>query len=369
MLRDIRRRSRKVVQSDEALGEALGMHPRSVRRYMLELAGRGLVLRVYNGGRGARCITYVGHGAAAHASEHAPAWGKTFGTLRKGRAAIARSSSAYPDRSVRVTDDHSLSDLRGSERNHRAGNEPAGEPTAIALEPAPKSSAPPAPLSGGGNLAPASPLASPPSPLPPPTLAEPACPTDVPPGPRRGRKEKGQMGVGSGQPPPRPRAWNTHPQIWRAAWGMWRTRYQLRFGEHPLAHDGDALAMHALIAAALFAAAQNEGEALRYLAWWLGKYVRDRRPFGAHPNELRALWRLARSATRNSYGRPPASWTPKTQAELEAELAARAAPKAEPTAGGPAPAPAPAKNLSAAERALAALDASKHGPIPPRPRQ
>lgn len=316
-----RREHRLVNPSVQTLADAIGRTPRTVQRALAALSADGMVVRVYNGGRGRQAIYYLGARALEMAGEHPaadvpPLWDleadrttvrgeksyqarlKVFGSLRLGRVAASRKG----DRFVTLTaPTHYREDLE----NHSTGDGAAGGAASVA-DATPKDVTPPTPPSGGtvadwtapaGDVPPDDDRAA---------MAlgalEPAPhgPSHVPPSPPKGARKKARQGRGSGGAA---RCWERFPALWRAAFGLWRHYHRAARRPEPEPDNlRDARAMSGLIAAALFATGQQPEESLRYLAWGFWRAVRDDRLGGGG----RALWEIRKY--RPEYGYPPFSF-------------------------------------------------------------
>ena len=327
-----RMQRRRIDPSVETLARLLQTSPRTVQRHLAELSRAGLVTRVYNGGRARRCIYYVGKRVAELALE-APSWeapckrknreGGALGSLRLGRVALSRKD----DKNVILKPLHSSS-VERSDRDQKVGGPIAGGSVAPLSQV--WSDSPPTPPSGGTDeleRGPTRPLAG--------------SQTHAPPTPLGARKSPGGK---QSNPRARARTWDRQPELWRAAWGLWRDLHQA-FRRRELVPDiRDAVAMAGLIDQALFATRQNFDEALRYLGWGFRRHLRFR------PDE--PLWRLRR--IRNEYGFPPRGWVIPTREDLARLISNRGASE-----GGGAPnnnAPAAPSNGA---RARAFLDSLK----------
>ena len=144
-----------VVPSVRSIGEAIGVTGRTVRRALTELRARGLVVGVYNGGRGRRTIYYAGP-AAARIVGDLPRWehshqraGKTiltFGGLRLGRTALKRQGKQ--DKSAILTAPISSHGEGSSDR--QAATPPVSEALPASMPPG-KREPPPRPPPRGGD--------------------------------------------------------------------------------------------------------------------------------------------------------------------------------------------------------------------------
>jgi hypothetical protein len=299
---DWRQRKRLVNPSVANMAGMLQRTERTVQRHLRELEAAGDVLRVYNGGRGKQCVYYLGNAARAHA-EKDPLWAPETrkGALRLGRRALSRKG----DTRITLNGFHSL--------DHREGSEIIGgrAETGVASRPACDAAPPTPPMGGPGSAetttaAPSSSSTAAPAPTP---IAGPTSP----PNPPRGGKTSGRKGS-------RAPAWIRHPALWRAVWGVWRLAYVRRFGTQPPPDRLDPVAMAGILDEAMLWAQQDENHALRYVAFGVLRFLRERFPAeGNRPGHV--LWYLRR--VRVSFGAPSATWTiPDLSASARAETAA-----------------------------------------------
>ncbi len=329
---------RRIDPSVETLARLVQATPRTVQRHLAELCQAGLVVRVYNGGRARRCIYYVGAKAAELAAQE-PAWiapcrrknrpGGALGSLRLGRVAQSRKD----DKIVILKADHSSS-VERSDRDQEVASVSAGGGLAL-REMAPGTIPPPPPQAGGTGE-----LSAGRCPLP-------GSQTTTPPRPPKGGKSLGEKGS---TPRAKARTWDRHPELWRAAWGLWRDLHQA-FRRRELVPDiRDAVAMAGLIDQALFATRQNFDEALRYLGWGFRRHLRFR------PDE--PLWKLRR--VRNEYGFPLRGWTVPTREDLAKLIRNRGSSAGGGGSSSSTSTPNHIAPADAAKRARAALEQMNH---------
>ncbi len=325
-----RRRYRRVIPTTAQLAERHAVDRSTVKRWLAELRAAGVLVCVYNGGQGQRCIYYVGPRAAEQALEENPAWAENsrFGGLRMGQR--VRAKRLAKDRKNEIlTAPGSSSTERGTpsesppsenqapatpaaDRDAPPCRPPAGDPMPAAGAVGDAGNRPETPAARPATHAPARPR--PDEPHPPPQAAAPS--------PRGGH----ELARDRGRPGRRSVA-KDHWDAWCRAWGLWRAYAARARGGPPADHPADVGAMKSLLGRALLRYRGSVDLALDDLAWGFRQYIRDPR------DRFKPLGRLAR--TREEYGRAPpdfqAPWR-REQAHVRrptvdaAAIAARAMP-------------------------------------------
>lgn len=312
----------------EQMAAELGCDVRTIQRALRELEAAGVLVRLYNGGRGRRVLCFLGK-AATDRARNAPEWERThkrgeaevrtYGAMRMGRVAQRRrgldDAGERPkmgDQNARDTGpatsykkipdrDPKVSAAQTVPANSHCPDQAASPPTPPSGGPAPSSLArcpvPEHKASSAPKL-PASESARTPSP---------STETHEPPGPParaarppRGPETKRHPGASSG---PKSSLAPIDPRVWDICWAIWREEHKRRFGRGPVP-DGacDRKAMIGLCRTSIREGGGVLDVALNFFAWGVVRYLRDAR-WSGQVRMLRRLWSL-----RVEYGHPPIGW-------------------------------------------------------------
>lgn len=294
-LQMMRRRFRRVYPSTERLAVRWAVSRSTAKRWLASLRAAGLLVCVYNGGRGRRCIYYVGPRAVDHAVSDNPQWPEKsrFGGLRMGHVVVEQRSRKDLKNEI-LTAPGSSSTERGtpSESPPSENQAPATPAADEGVPPQPTGTTPPL----GGLEATSERRSAPPDEQPTPQSL---CPPQSAASGRQLPKgsEKRSVGRVSGR---RDSIAKNRPDLWCLSWFLWRAYSSHTPGGPPKDHPADVGAMKALLGAALLVSKGDEDRALAELAWGFRAYVGDRE------HRFKPLGKLRR--IRDGYGRAPADF-------------------------------------------------------------
>lgn len=302
-----RRRYRRVIPTTSQLAERHGVSRPTVKRWLAELRTAGMLVSIYNGGQGMRCLYYLGPRAAQKALEENPAWNlkgadekSTFGALRMGEKVRAnRTRKDLKNEILKASGSSSTKRGTPSESPPSENQSPAA-PAAVQDAPPcrpPEGDPMPAPqrIADADARIGLCPTPSPNAAQEPPKPNEPLSPPQAAASSPRGAQAP-SGGSGRKARSIAKDRWD----LWCRAWGLWRAYAARARGGAPADHPADVGAMKSLLAKALLRYRGSEELALDDLAWGFRAYIRDPR------QRFKPLGRLAR--TRDEYGRAPDSF-------------------------------------------------------------
>lgn len=299
----LRRRYRRVIPTTATLAERQGVSRPTIKRWLAELRTAGMLVSIYNGGQGRRCIYYLGPRAAQKALEENPAWNlkdakkATFGALRMGEVVRAKRMRKDLKSEILKPSDSSSTKRGTPSESPPSENQAPAAPAAVRDDPPcrPPVGDPMPTAQGvdaGGALVGSGPSPAPDAAQQRPKPNAPLSPPQAAASSPRGAQAPSGTGVRRARSIAKDR-WD----LWCRAWGLWRHYAARARGGAPDDHPADVGAMKSLLAKALLRYRGSEEPALDDLAWGFRAYIRDPR------QRFKPLGRLAR--TRDEYGRAP----------------------------------------------------------------